>query len=48
MQTELYSAILADTEADSAQEFEKFINDLDSLGLEQLEEFWNDNYQAVK
>ena len=43
---EVYESILADSEEKCVELFNKYIADLEAMGLKDLEAFWNANYQA--
>lgn len=43
---EVYESILADSEEKCVELFNKYIADLEALGLNEMEEFWNAEYQA--
>lgn len=42
---EVYECILADSEEKCVELFNKYVSDLDAMGLKALEEFWNTAYQ---
>ena len=43
---EVYEAVLAPTEEKCIELFNKYISDLEAMGLKEMEEFWNGEYQA--
>ena len=43
---EVYECILADSEEKCVELFNKYIADLEQMGLKDLEAFWNEGYQA--
>lgn len=45
-QNEVYECILADSAEKCQALFQKYIDDLDSMGLADLETYWNSEYQA--
>lgn len=47
MKNEIYQAVFAETEEKCVQEFNKYISEIEGLGLKELEAHWNANYKKV-